>query len=405
MAASRALYISSSIGMGHAPKDLAIARELRNAIPDLQVVWLAGHPASQVIGEAGEGLLPANECWNGASAIAERSLHKGHVNLVRYIYSSFPSWIHNARIVNRLLRDENIDVMIGNEAWEVFIPLIVRAMRPRIPFVMIMDFVGVDPMTANPFERIGAWFLNALWSLDSTVFGRGAHSIMFIGEPADVPALPFGLGLPDRRKHSERHYEFIGHVINFRPEEFADQSAWRRRLGYGEEPLVICSAGGTALGRDLLEVCAKAFPFLRRQRPDLRMVLICGPRLDPAGIEAPDGVDVVGYVPRLYEHLACCDVAVVQCGASSTTELAALKRPFVYLPIPGHFEQQLVAARLERYGAGTRMSLADTTPESLASAIERELARTSFWPDLPVDGARQGALHIAGVLGRDVHRP
>lgn len=402
MAASRALYISSSIGMGHAPKDLAIARELRKAVPGLEVVWLAGQPASDVLRDAGERLLPENSRWRGASAIAEKSLRNGQVNLVRYIYSSLVSWARNASLISHVLRDGNVDVMIGNECWEVFIPLILRVMRPRIPFVMIMDFVGVDSMTANPLEHVGAWFLNALWALDSTVFRTGSHTVMFIGEPEDVPSLRFGPGLPDRREHALKHYHFIGHVIGFTPEQFADRKTWRRRLGYGDEPLVICSVGGTTLGRGLMELCGRAFPILRRGFPDLRMVLVCGPRLDPRSLDLPRGVEAIGYVPRLYEHFACCDAAVVQCGASSTTELAALKKPFVYFPIAGHFEQQLVADRLRRYGAGTGMSLEDATPEKLAAAIEGELARTGFWPDLPVDGARQGARHVSRALAQRV---
>jgi UDP:flavonoid glycosyltransferase YjiC (YdhE family) len=78
---------------------------------------------------------------------------------------------------------------------------------------------------------------------------------------------------------------------------------------------------------------------------------------------------VRAYVPRLYEHFACCDVVVVQCGASSTTELCALGTPFVTFPIDGHYELELVAGRLARYGVGRRMSLKRTTPQALAAAI------------------------------------
>jgi UDP:flavonoid glycosyltransferase YjiC (YdhE family) len=111
-------------------------------------------------------------------------------------------------------------------------------------------------------------------------------------------------------------------------------------------------------------------------------------------------VEVRGYVPRLYEHFACSDVAVVQCGASSTTELAALRKPFVYFPVDGHFEQEIVAARLARYGVGRRMSLPGTTPAELADAILGEYTRsgTSTPSSLPTDGARRAARHILRVL-------
>ena len=50
----RALYISGSIGLGHVSKDLSVARELKRARPEIEILWLAGHPASEVLRDAGE---------------------------------------------------------------------------------------------------------------------------------------------------------------------------------------------------------------------------------------------------------------------------------------------------------------------------------------------------------------
>jgi len=240
--------------------------------------------------------------------------------------------------------------------------------------------------------------LNALWSLDGGIYKGGLHSVVFIGEPEDIPDRRFGLGLGDRRKHAKDHYEFVGHVIGFDPKGYADRDAWRHLLGYGAEPLIVCTVGGTSVGHDLMELCGQSFPILREAMPEARMVLVCGPRLSQESVVVPEGVEVLGYVPRLYEHYACCDVAVVQCGASSTTELTALRRPFIYFPIAGHFEQEVVAARLARYGAGRRMSLKGTTPELLAAAIGQEYGTTAAWETMPVDGARRVAQHVARAL-------
>jgi UDP:flavonoid glycosyltransferase YjiC (YdhE family) len=171
-------------------------------------------------------------------------------------------------------------------------------------------------------------------------------------------------------------------------------------LGYDTRPLVICSVGGTALGGQLLELCGRATAPLRVHLPDARVVLVCGPRIPTGSVRCPDDVEVRGYVQDLFEHHACCDVAVGQCGASATTELAALGTPFVYFPIDGHFEQEFVAARLARHGFGSRMSLSETTPEMLADAIVHEYRRRGTYPRLPVDGARNAAREIVGALER-----
>ncbi|MBW6468176.1 MAG: hypothetical protein K0B85_03325 [Coriobacteriia bacterium] len=379
-------------------KDLAIANELRSLRPDVDVLWLTGRPASDALAEAGERVLPEAARWRGGTAVAERALHDGQLDLVTYVYRSLPAWAYNARLFRRAIEDHRIDVAIGDETWEVFIPLNLRLLHPPVPFVMLFDFVGTESMTGRPFNRMRSYLLNVVWSRDANAFARGLHSEIFIGEIEDVPDAPFGWRLPNRREHARANYDVVGHCVNFRPEHYADRQALRRRLGYDERPLVICSVGGTAIGRELLELCGQAYLPLRSVMPDVHMVLVCGPRLPTESLSAPDGVEVRGYVPRLFEHHACCDVAVGQCGASSTTELAALGTPFIYFPIEGHFEQEFVAARLARHGAGVRMSLAHTTPERLAEAIYELYASPPKPASFPVDGARNAARHIAAVL-------
>jgi hypothetical protein len=46
------------------------------------------------------------------------------------------------------------------------------------------------------------------------------------------------------------------------------------------------------------------------------MVVVAGPRIDPASLPAHDGLEVRAYVPDLYRHLAVCDLAVVQCAVA-----------------------------------------------------------------------------------------
>ncbi|HSS59287.1 MAG TPA: alpha/beta hydrolase, partial [Solirubrobacteraceae bacterium] len=56
----RALYVSSPIGLGHAWRDVAIARELRALHPDLQIDWLAQDPVTRVLEACGERIHPAS---------------------------------------------------------------------------------------------------------------------------------------------------------------------------------------------------------------------------------------------------------------------------------------------------------------------------------------------------------
>ena len=159
----------------------------------------------------------------------------------------------------------------------------------------------------------------------------------------------------------------------------------------------------TASSRILFISGSVSAPTRTRTSPSVSRKLawssLCGPRIDPATIEAPPGVEVRGYVPRLYEHFAACDVAVVQGGGTTTLELTALRRPFLYFPLEGHFEQTVaVAGRLERHGAGERHEFSTTTAQALADAVVRQLERRPTWPSIPSDGARRAAELILARL-------
>lgn len=122
------------------------------------------------------------------------------------------------------------------------------------------------------------------------------------------------------------------------------------------------------------------------------MVLVCGPRIDPGQLEIPEGVTVLGMVPELWRHFAACDLAVVQGGGTTTLELEALRRPFLYFPIEGHAEQELtIGPRLIRHGAGVRLTMSATSPEALADTIVGNLGKPVAYGPIPTDGARLAA--------------
>jgi UDP:flavonoid glycosyltransferase YjiC (YdhE family) len=129
------------------------------------------------------------------------------------------------------------------------------------------------------------------------------------------------------------------------------------------------------------------------------MVLVAGPRLHPADLPDVEGMDKVGYLPALFEHLACADVAVVQGGLSTAMELVAARRPFVYFPLARHWEQQhFVAHRLDHYRAGIRMDYGRTSPADLAAAMIAARERRPDYRPVRRGGADRAAELLASVL-------
>lgn len=128
--------------------------------------------------------------------------------------------------------------------------------------------------------------------------------------------------------------------------------------------------------------------------------MVTGPRLDPKDLPRRRGVTARGYVPDLYRNLAACDLAVVQGGLTTCMELAASSRPFLYVPLRHHFEQNVhVRHRLERHAAGRCVDYAEASePDALAAAIVEALGRGSTALPVETDGAARAAAMLADLL-------
>ena len=151
--------------------------------------------------------------------------------------------------------------------------------------------------------------------------------------------------------------------------------------------MCIVTVGGSGVGGHLLRRVIEAFPEAKRRVPALRMVVVAGPRIDPASLPTHDGLEVRAFVPQLYRHLAACDLAVVQGGLTTCMELTANRRPFLYFPLRHHFEQNFhVAHRLDRHRAGRRMDYATSDPDAIADGHHR---RARPHRRLPAGGDRR----------------
>lgn len=398
---SALLFISGSHGLGHVTRDLEIAKELRRIRPNTQIDWLGDHPAIDVLKEQGERVLPEAEELDYGNAHVDSAGNGFKLNIGIHGFDLRKGQPENAEKIMASIARGHYDLVVGDETYDLFSALHKDISRKTWKMVAIGDFIGMEPMSWNLKDRLACRVFNKIWSesmmmyLDKTY----AENYIMVGQPEDIMDIPFGRTGMTRRELAKRMMDFVGYIINFDPKDHLDPAAAKRRLGYGDAPLIVCTIGGTAVGRELLQLCSDAFPLLRRDSPRLKMVLVCGPRLPTNAIRAPEGVEVKGYVPRLYEHMAAADVVVTACGGTTTLELTALRRPFLYFPLEGHCEQiNTVARRLERQGAGVMMRFPRTSPEALARAIRENIGRRADHPDIPLDGARKAALIMSQYL-------
>jgi pimeloyl-ACP methyl ester carboxylesterase/predicted glycosyltransferase len=397
----RALYLSSPIGLGHALRDIAIAAELRALRPDLRIDWLAQHPVTTVLERRNERIHPASSWLVSESAHIEGESSEHDLHCFQAFRRMDEILVANFHVLHDVLEEEHYDLVVGDEAWDADYFWHENPELKRSAFSWLTDFVGWLPMPSGgrDEERLTADY-NAEMIGQVERYPRVRDRAIFVGNPDDIVPDRFGPRLPSIREWTREHYEFAGYVTGFDATLLADRAAVRERLGYRDDELLcIVTVGGSGVGAALLRKVIAAFPLVRQEIPDLRMVVVAGPRIDPQSLPTHPGLEVRPYVDSLYEHLAVCDLAVVQGGLTTCMELTALRRPFLYFPLRNHFEQNYhVRHRLDRYRAGRCMDYAGTDADTMAAAMIHEIEHTVDYLPVENDGAARAAASIAALV-------
>ena len=397
----RALYISSPIGLGHAQRDLAVARELRQLHPGLEIEWLAQDPVTRVLEHAGEDVHPASEHLANESAHLESECGEHDLHCFQAWRNMDEILLADFMVFHDVVNSRDYDLVIGDEAWDVDYYLHENPELKRFAYCWFTDFVGWLPMPDGGDHelRLTADY-NAEMIEHIARFPRMRDRAIFVGDADEIIAERFGPDLPMIREWTEQNYSFTGYITGFDAADLADRSRLRHELGYRpEEQVCIVSVGGSGVGTDLLRRVISAYPIAKGLVPELRMIVVAGPRIDPSRLAHHDGLEIRAYVPELYRYLAACDLAVVQGGLTTTMELTANRRPFLYFPLRHHFEQNFhVRHRLDLYGAGRFMDYATTTPDMIATAIAANIGTDVRYKPVATDGAARAAKLIAELL-------
>ena len=355
------LYLSSPIGLGHGRRDIAIARELRRLHPRLHVDWLAQDPVTRLLEKSGERIHPLSARLASESRHIEEEAGEHDLNAFQAIRRMDELLIANFMIFQDAVDAGGYDLVVADEAWDIDHYWHEHPELKKAALAWFTDFVGFVPMPSGGEHEA---FLAADYNAEMIGHVERHPGVrdraIFVGNPEDIVPLGFGKNLPAMRDWIPKHFDFSGYVLGQHPQTFGPRDALRQSLGYRpDEKICIVTVGGSGVGTHLIKRILQAWPLARARLPELRMVLVAGPRIDPLSLGAPADVEVSAFVPNLDRHLAACDLALVQGGLTTCMELAAAGTPFLYFPLKNHFEQNFhVAHRLDRYAAGRRLEFA-----------------------------------------------
>jgi pimeloyl-ACP methyl ester carboxylesterase/predicted glycosyltransferase len=400
-AGPRVLYLSSPIGLGHARRDLAIAGALRTARPDLTIDWLAQDPVTRLLARRGERLHPASVRLASESGHIEEEAGEHDLHVFEALRRMDEILVRNFRVVQDALESDRYDLLIADEAWEVDHFWHEHPELKRAPLVWMTDFVGFAPVPEAGERDV---HLSADYNAEMVEHVEQHPAVrdraIFVGSPGDIVDDRLGPDLPGRREWVEQRFAFSGYILGDDVPSPDDCDELRRRFGFAaDEKVCIVAVGGSGVGAPLIRRILAAIPLARAQRPELRTIVVGGPRLGEHLFARIPGVEFRGFEPELPAMLAACDLALVQGGLSTCMELAAVRTPFIYFPLQRHFEQTVhVRRRLEAYGAGRALAYSEAEPSMIAQAMDEALGAPSAWREVERDGAVRAAGLISELL-------
>jgi pimeloyl-ACP methyl ester carboxylesterase/predicted glycosyltransferase len=400
-APKKVLYLSSPIGLGHGRRDIAVARELRKLHLGVQVDWLAQDPVTRLLEAAGESVHPLSVRLASESRHIEEEAGEHDLHAFQAIRRMDELLIANFMLFQDAVDAGGYDLVIADEAWDVDHYWHEHPELKKAQLAWFTDFVGFVPM---PSGGAAEDFLTTDYNAEMIGHIEDHPGVrdrsIFVGGQPDILPLSFGKDLPAMRDWIPRHFDFSGYIMGEHPSAWGSRAELRERLGYrADERVCIVTVGGSAVGAPLIRRILQSVPIVRRMMPELRIVVVAGPRIDPRSLVVPPGVEVRAFVPDLDRHLAACDLALVQGGLTTCMELTAAGTPFLYFPLKNHFEQNFhVAHRLANYGAGRRMDYDSATPDLIAAAMIETLHAPVFFKPVEADGAARAARMIAELL-------
>lgn len=143
----KVLYISGSMGLGHAIRDIAIARQMLILDNQIRIAWLANGAAAKEIQRNDEMLHPKWVEYGDLNSAAQSAAKGFSLNLGDWQRDGKVAFIKNLKVFSKIVANENYDLIVGDETYAIWFSLQdVQFLKPT-HFVMIYDFIPRDYIT------------------------------------------------------------------------------------------------------------------------------------------------------------------------------------------------------------------------------------------------------------------
>lgn len=171
------------------------------------------------------------------------------------------------------------------------------------------------------------------------------------------------------------------------PVEYTGYVCGRAPGTQAPERRIVVSAGGGVEAEALLAPCVEAW---RRLDDGRALVAFTGPFLPEEGFERLRSLaDVRRFTSDLPSWMAASELSVSRAGYNTCADILVSRARALVVPSPFMSDQRLRARRLAELGVVETLSPEDATPDALADAMRRALARPKPAHTIALDGAQR----------------
>jgi len=388
----RIVFTVSSVGLGHARRSLALARNLRDLRSDIEISWISAEPVISFLESEGEKILPVSRELRSLSSVMEDQVTSGRLRDMSRVARNSSSI---ARANYSFLKDNlsSFDMLIQDEFAETMF-CFMWDKNPKLPAfrVVITDYLQFESgSTLNPLSRIITWYANRMLA---RAFSNASLRI-FADDSGSVPL---------RLRARLDNFEVVGPILPEPP--IASKSELKYKIISTEfedvsddRKLIVVSIGGTSTGKTLIDFLFANFREISRNL-NCRIIALLGPRIGKLEykVNKEDPIRFVTFTTNSIQYFKAADCVVCQAGASTLNEVASLGTSCVAIPISNHFEQEANARRFSDEFGFVVLKYEELTVKSLVDAVNNASFKNYSKPDFS-DGGITAARLILKVSG------
>lgn len=376
------LYSHDALGLGHLRRNLAIAHQIAQDLPEAVGKPVGGLLSVGVLPPAGTTPPPGLDWLVLPGLVKQQGQYvPRRLQAPAQVTTGMRSSLLEAALCSLEPDLVLVDRHLLGMNQELRRPLErLRATCPRSRVVLgLREVLDAPEVAAREWQSLGrlqdlVHLVDEVW-----VYGdRQVHDPLASGE---VPAV-----LHDRTV-------FTGYLADGRREHDPEPTQVTR-------PYVLTTAGGGADGELLLRAAVAMRVPYRHQH-----LVVTGPHASPRLLEtlrrtAPAGTLVLSSVPGLSRYIEQASALITMGGYNTACELMATSTPALVVPRERPRTEQLIRARaLERVGAVEVLRQHQLSPQRLSRWASQAVHRSTSRSHLRRDGLRTTAAMAATVVG------